>query len=164
VETRGGFAFKRLTARDTAELRDTAVERHLPSLEPAPDAGSRARFLPSHTEPAARALARRDTATLALGAPPRPLLRTKVVKPELLPRRGVRGLGRSVGAAHDSHAARRASAERWGTWRGPAAGEGPRGGGEGGGRDVEEGGGGCEREEGDGGHSWRWKRERSLRV
>jgi hypothetical protein len=112
-ETRGNFALKQLTAGDTAELRNTAVERHLPSLESAPDAGPRARLLPSHPEPAARALARRDTATLALGAPPRPLLRAKVVEPKLLRGSGVRGLGiRSGTAADDGDASGRARAER----------------------------------------------------
>lgn len=126
----------------------------MPALEPSADAGPGARLLAAHTEPAAGALPRRDTAPLPLRLPPRPLLRAQVVEPELLRGLRLRGLGRRRGAAHDGDAAGRARAEE----EGPAAGEGAGNGGEvgggggGGGREVEEGRGWSEGEEGDGRH------------
>lgn len=125
----------------------------MPALESSANAGPRARLLPAHTEPAAGALPRRDTAPLPLRFPPRPLLRAQVVEPELLHGLRLRGLGRRRGAAHDGDAAGRARAEE----EGPAAGEGAGNGGEmggggGGGREVEEGRCWSEGEEDDGRH------------
>ena len=125
----------------------------MPALEPSADAGSRARLLPAHTEPAAGALPRRDTTPLPLGLAPRTLLRAEVVEPELHHGPRLRGLGRRRGAAHDGDAARGARAEG----EGPAAGEGARNGGEvrgggGAGGELEEGRGRSEGEEGDGRH------------
>lgn len=140
------------SSSNAAQLGDAAVERHLPSLEPAPDAWPRARLLSTHAEPAARALPRRDTAPLPLRPPPRPLLRAQVVEPELLRGLRLRGLGRR-GAAHDRDAAARAGAEDDGPAAGDGAWSGDEGGGErSGGREVEQCGRGSEGEEGDGRH------------
>jgi hypothetical protein len=73
---------KKSTSSNSTQFRDTAVKRHLSTLEPFSNTRTRPRFLTSHTKPTTVPLSCRDTSSLSLPFLSRPWLWAQIVQPE----------------------------------------------------------------------------------